>query len=262
MSDQKVIIATYDNVFEADLAKGLLEENGIEVTLNNELMNTILTSFAGSMYQLELIVPLEQAETAKDILETYTDGFYTHNILKEEGALLEGHFLLTSGRHSARYTEKIKIIQNPEKVSELCKLMAERLADYEYDAVVGPAFGGIVLAFEVARQMGKQFLFTQHKDEALIIRGGFNLSKLHKVVIIEDIVTTGGSVTEVVDCLKTAKLEVVAIGAIVDRSGGKIDFGSPFLPLLTLDVPSWDAGNCELCKNGKPLTQPGRSEKK
>lgn len=262
MSDEKVIIATYDNVFEADLAKGLLEENGVEASLNNEMVNSILPSFAGGMYRLELVVPLEKAETAKAILETYTDGFYTHNLLKETGALLEGHFLLTSGRHSSRYIEKIKILQHPEETAALCKLLAERLEDYDFDVVAGPAYGGIVLAFEVARILGKQFIFTQRKEETMSIRSGFELAKLHRAVIIEDIITTGGSVLEVIDCLREAQIKVVAIGAIVDRSGGKVDFGCPFLPLLTLDIPSWEAGNCELCQAGKPLHQPGRSEKK
>jgi orotate phosphoribosyltransferase len=262
MTDNYVIIATYDNNFEAGLAKGLLEENGINAEMKNELFNSIYPTFAGDMYRIELCVSEENAETAKAILEGYTDGFFTHKLLLEEGALLEGHFVLTSGRHSSRYIEKIKILQNPGQASLLCKMLAERLSEYEFDAVVGPAYGGIALAFEVARQLESKFVFTQRKDEVMTIRSGFDLQGIKKAVIIEDIVTTGGSIVEVIDCLKALDIEVVAIGAIVDRSAGKVDFGCAFEPLLTLDIPSWDAEVCELCQNNTPLTKPGSSDKK
>ncbi len=262
MSENYIIVSTYDNTFEAGLAKGLLEENGIPTELKNELFNSIYPTFAGDMYRLELCVPEVQAELARQILDTYTDGFFTHNMLIEEGALLEGHFLLTSGRHSSRYIEKIKIIQNPEKSSALCSRLAERLAEYDFDVVVGPAYGGIALAYEVARLMQKKFIFTQRTDNVMSIRSGFDLEGIKNVVIIEDIVTTGGSVLEVINCLKARNINVVAVGAIVDRSGGQIDFGCEFIPLLTLSIPSWEAEQCELCTAGTPLTKPGRSEKK
>src|SRR5512133_2339611 len=121
MSEQYSLLVEYDNAFEADLAKGLLEENGIPARLNNEMINSIYTTFAGDMFRLELWVPTEQVDLAKDILETYTDGFFTSRLLKQVDALLEGHFLLTSGRHSARYIEKIKILQSPEQTTELCR---------------------------------------------------------------------------------------------------------------------------------------------
>lgn len=262
MADKYIILKTYDNGFEAELAKGLLEENEIPCELKNELLNSIVPTFAGDMYKLELCVPEDKADIAHQILETYTDSFFTSNLLAEEGALLEGHFKLTSGRHSSRYIEKIKILQNPEKASELCKLLAERLSELEFDVVVGPAYGGIALAFEVARQLDKKFIFTQRKEDVMSIRSGFDLEGIKKAVIIEDIVTTGGSVKEVIDCLKTNNIEVVAVGAIVDRSGGEINFGCEFVPLLTLSVPSWEPDLCDLCRNNVPLTQPGRSDKR
>jgi orotate phosphoribosyltransferase len=262
MSVSYVILETYTNSFEAELAKTLLEENGINTELKNEMINSIYPTFAGDMYKIELCVPVEQAETARQILETYRDGFSAQKALLEAGALLEGHFQLTSGRHSSRYIEKIRILQNPALASELCRLLAERLADYEFDAVVGPAYGGIALAFEVARRMSKQFIFTQRRDEVMAVRGGFVLSEIKKAVIIEDIVTTGGSVAEVISCLQNLNIATVAVGAMVDRSGGKTDFGCPFEPLLTLDVPSWEPADCELCKQGLPLTKPGSSDKK
>jgi orotate phosphoribosyltransferase len=262
MAENYTIIATYDNGFEAGLAKGLLEENGIPVELKNEIVNNILPSFAGDMYRIELCVPESSAETALEILEASTDSFYTHNMLIEEGALLEGHFLLTSGRHSGKYIEKIKILQNPEQTSELCYRLAERLSIFDFDAVVGPAYGGIALAFDVARQMKKKFIFTQRKEDEMCIRSGFELEGVKNVVIVEDIVTTGGSVKEVIACLKNINVGVAAVGAIVDRSGGQVEFGCDFVPLLTLTIPSWEPEQCELCNSGIPLTQPGRSDKK
>jgi orotate phosphoribosyltransferase len=262
MTENYIIIETYNNAFEAGLAKGLLEENGIKTELKNELINSIYPTFAGDMYRLELCVPEEMAETARNILDTYNDSFHTHKILLDEEALLEGHFQLTSGRHSARYIEKIKILQNPAQASELCAMFAERLALLDFDAVVGPAFGGIALAFEVARLMGKKFIFTQRKDDKMTIRSGFDLEGVRDVVVIEDIVTTGGSVFEVIACLASINVNVTAVGAIVDRSGGKVDFGCTFMPLMTLDIPSWEPDECELCKAGIPLIKPGSSDKK
>lgn len=261
MSENYVIIGTYDNIFEAELAKGLLEEYSIPVELKNEMFNSLYPTFAGDMYRLELCVPISQAEAARKILEASTDGFFTHKVLLKEGALLEGHFQLTSGRHSSRYIEKIRILQNPAQASNLCNLLAEHLSGYEFDAVAGPAYGGIALAFDTARILGCQFLFIQRKDDKMSIRSGFNLSSIKKVVIIEDIVTTGGSVLEVIECLKSHEIEVIAVGAIVDRSSGKVDFLCPFIALLTLDIPSWESDSCELCEAGVALTKPGSSDK-
>ncbi len=257
-----LVLETYDNAFEAELAKALLEENGIAVELKNSLINSIYPTFAGDMYRLELCVPVDSSEAAREILDSYTDGFTTHKILQQENALLEGHFQLTSGRHSSRYIEKIRILQNPEQASQLCKMMADRLSDLEFDAVVGPAYGGIALAFETARLISSQFIFTQRKDEKMTVRNGFDLSGIKSVVIIEDIVTTGGSVKEVIDCFREMNISVTAVAAIVDRSGGKVDFRCEFIPLLTLDIPSWEADECPLCKNEMPIIKPGSSDKK
>ncbi len=262
MTDNYVILKTFTNVFEADLAKGLLEENGIRVELKNEIFNSIYSTFAGDMFKIELWVAQDEAEDARRIVDAYTEGFVVNSLLTEAGALLEGHFVLTSGRHSGRYIEKIRILQNPASAAILCRHLAEQLSAYDFDAVVGPAYGGIALAFEVARLMGKQFIFTQRKDEQMTIRSGFDLQNIRSVAVIEDIVTTGGSIKEVVVCLNEKGIEVAAIGAIVDRSGGNVDFGCTFIPLLTLDVPSWDADSCELCRNGVPITKPGSSDKK
>ncbi len=262
MNSDLIKIASYDNVFEAELAKGLLEDSGIEVTLDNEHIMSIYPSFAFDMFRVELKVPLSKAETAGEILASYTDAYITQAVLKEEKALLEGHFLLTSGRHSAQYIEKIRILQNPQKAVVICHKMAERLKDYAFDAVVGPAYGGIVLAYEIAKMLQKPFVFTQRKDDKMVLRDGFDLTGIKKAAIVEDIITTGGSIREVIDCLKHRDIETAVIGAVVDRSGGAVEFGYPQEVLLCLEIPSWSADECELCREGIALTKPGSSDKK
>jgi len=183
-------------------------------------------------------------------------------ILKESGAFLDGHFKLTSGRHSQYYIEKIKVINQPDKVVMLCKDFAEKFKDIDADFIIGPAMGGIALAFETARQMGKPFVFSQRKDGEMTIRSGFDVKAGQKAIIVEDIVSTGGSVREVLAVLEKEGVETVAIGLIVDRTDGEIDFGIPTFPLLSMKVESWEADECPLCKEGIELTRPGSSDKK
>jgi len=183
-------------------------------------------------------------------------------ILEDSKALLKGHFLLTSGRHSEFYVEKIKIINNPVFVDMLCEKLAEELKGIDCDIIVGPAYGGIVLAYEVAKKLGKRFLFTQRKDEKMVIRSGFEVYPGDKAIIIEDIITTGGSVKEVIETLKAHELEVKAIGCIVDRSGGGVDFGYDLVSLLTMQIETWEAEKCPLCERGVALVKPGASDKK
>lgn len=183
-------------------------------------------------------------------------------LLEESGALLNGHFKLTSGRHSDQYVEKIKLINQPEKVEILCGELTEKLKNVDCDIVVGPAMGGIVLAYEVAKKLGKKFVFTQRKNGKMSIRSGFEINPDDKAIIIEDIVTTGGSVKEVIQALEDRKVKVEAVGLIVDRSGGEADFGIPTYSLLTLNIDNWLPEECPLCKKGTSITSPGRSDKK
>ena len=183
-------------------------------------------------------------------------------ILKETNALLKGHFKLTSGRHSEYYVEKIKIIHYPDKVEMLCKEIAEKLKDYPVDVVIGPAYGGIALAYEVAKQMGKKFVFTQRKDDQMTIRSGFDIKAGDNAVIIEDIITTGGSVKEVIDVLKNYQMNVQAVSCIVDRSGGKAQFECPLIPLTSVSFDTWEEQDCPLCKANIPIVKPGASDKK
>jgi len=182
-------------------------------------------------------------------------------LLKESNALLKGHFLLTSGKHSEFYIEKIKIINNPKFVDKICSQMTDYLKDINCDIVVGPAYGGIVLAYEVAKKLEKKFLFTQRKEGKMTIRSGFEVKPYEKAIIIEDIITTGGSVKEVIDVLRGYLVDIQAISCVVDRSNRSVSFDYDFLPLLTLDIISYDEKECPLCSQGIPITKPGVSDK-
>ena len=181
--------------------------------------------------------------------------------MQDLGVLRQGHFLLTSGRHSEYYVEKIKIINNPQFVDILCAKLAEKLSKYDCDVIVGPAYGGIVLAYEVAKKMGKKFIFTQRKDEKMTIRSGFDLKAGDRAIIVEDIITTGGSVKEVIEVLQSNQIEIKAVSCIVDRSGGNVSFGYDLVALKTMKIESWEALDCPLCKNNVPLVKPGASDK-
>lgn len=198
-------------------------------------------------------------------------------ILKEIGAFLTGHFQLTSGKHSDQYVEKIKIIQHPEKSKFLAFYLGQKLIEAslkkeatfsiaDLDYIVSPAFGAITLGFDTARELEVKFAFTQRNtDGKMIMRSGFDLKPGMKVIIIEDITTTGNSILEVLEVLEAYGVEIMAIGLIVDRSNGKVkeNFnGISFIPLLTLDITTYDADKCPLCKKKIPLVKPGSSGKK
>ena len=256
-----ITIAKFENIFEADLARSLLIDNGFDVNLLNERVVSLAPGIASSRLCLELQVPESQEEAAKAILFDSANSSDTETLLKNEGAILEGHFKLTSGRHSNLYIEKIRLLQNPLLAKTLCSRLADLITDLDIDCVVGPAYGGIALAFEVASILDKSFVFSQRKDGEMTIRSGFDLSGIKKAVVIEDIVTTGGSVKEVIQCLRDREIEVSMVGALVDRSGGIVDFGVPFVSLLQLDIPTFDPEDCPLCKSGVPITKPGSSDK-
>lgn len=261
MDSVLVTIAKFTDNFEADLAKEFLADHGIQAFLKNEIVYSMLPGVMPGKVDLELQVASADEERARAVLTEQENTPEIKNILIANGAILDGHFLLTSGRHSAQYVEKIRLLQDPAATSQVCEMLAELLEPYEFDTVIGPAYGGIVLAFEVARLLGKNFIFTQRKDERMAIRSGFDLSMVKKAVVIEDIVTTGGSVSEVIACLKAHGIKVEAVAAIVDRSAEAVDFGCPFLSLLSMDIPAWSSDTCPLCAEGIPLTRPGASDK-
>ncbi len=173
-------------------------------------------------------------------------------ILKEAGVLLEGHFLLTSGRHSNKYLQCAKIFRRTRYSEELCAALAENFADDGVDVVIGPAMGAVQMAYEVSRALGCENFFAEREDGKMTLRRGFEVKPGMKVLLVEDVITTGGSVREVMELVKEAGGELVGVGSIVDRTGGKIDFGVPFRPVISVDVESWEPDDCPLCKAGAP----------
>lgn len=180
--------------------------------------------------------------------------------LRAIGALKEGHFLLSSGRHGDRYVEKFDLLRRPRETQAVCAGFVDRFRDAGVDAVVGPTTGGIILAFEVARQLGVAAAYAERDDEggaARSIRRGTTLATGARVLVIDDILTTGGSVRETLAALAAFPVEVVAVAVLVDRSGGTVAFGPPLMALAELDVATWDAADCPLCAAGEPLVKPG-----
>lgn len=179
----------------------------------------------------------------------------------DAGALKEGHFLLASGRHSDRYLEKFDLLRKPGVTSQVLEPLAERLSTWEIEVIVGPTTGGILLAFELARQLDLPAAYAERKGEGMSgreIKRGTVFPDRSKVFVIDDILTTGGSIAETLTALREHPVEVVGIAVLADRSGGTVRFGEiPMLPLLTLDVQSWPADACPLCEAGVPLTKPG-----
>lgn len=171
--------------------------------------------------------------------------------------ILHGHFLLTSGRHSDTYMQCAKLFADPKESEILCKDLAEKLKEFNADIVVSPAVGGIILGYELARCLGVKNFFAERVDGKMTLRRGFALEKGSKVVVAEDVVTTGGSVKEVVALARECGCEVVAVASIVDRSNGAVDFGVPYRALLSMEVKSYEADECPLCKDGSVPYKPG-----
>jgi len=182
-------------------------------------------------------------------------------ILKDSGALLEGHFILTSGLHSPQYIEKFRILEQPRYTEMLCKEIAGKYKNDKITAVVGPMTGGIIISYETARQLGVKSIFTERVDGKMKFRRGFTLSPSDNVLVVEDIITTGGSVQEVIEVVKENRAKIVGLTCLVDRSNGKAKFDVPFNPLLTMDVVNYMPDDCPLCKSGSVAVKPGSTNK-
>ena len=184
------------------------------------------------------------------------------DLLIETSAIMEGHFLLTSGLHSPRYVEKFNVLQKPVYTEKLCRAMAEKFKDANIETVVGPVTGGILLAHETGKALGNRAIFTERENGKMTFRRGFTLHEGERVLIVEDIVTTGGSIREVIDVVKEHGGIPVAVSMLVDRSGGKATFGDvPSTALLHMDVQTYKPEECPLCKAGIPMTKRGRTGK-
>ena len=178
-------------------------------------------------------------------------------IFTKSKALLTGHFRLTSGRHSSQYMQCAQVLQYPEYASQLCRDLAERFAGMKVDTVIGPALGGIIVAYEVGRAMGVRTIFTEREQGVMSLRRGFVIEPGEKVLVVEDVVTTGGSVKEVIEVVRQKGGEVVGVGVLVDRSNGRVDFGVKSEAVLSMEIQSYDPGDCPLCREGLPVVKPG-----
>jgi len=188
------------------------------------------------------------------------------SLFKEADALLQGHFKLTSGKHSEWYFEKIRLIERPAALEKIVDLLVQKIREEKrkFDYVISPAYGAIAIGFLAALKLGKQFAFTQRVEEKMAFRPGWSgLKPGTSAVIVEDILTTGGSLQEVVACLKEKGLSVAGIYVLVDRTGGAVTIdGLPVGSLLALKVEAFDPEDCPLCRAGVPLVKPGASDKK
>ena len=179
---------------------------------------------------------------------------------KSAGALLEGHFTLSSGLHSAVYLQCAMALESTRSAAEFGAALAQHFAVSQIETVAAPAIGGIVIGYEVARQLGVRFIWTEREDGRMTLRRGFRVRKGERVLVVEDVITTGGSTRETINALTEAGAEVVAAGSIIDRSGGRADVGVPRASLAMLDVPAVAPAECEACKRGEPAMKPGSRE--
>ena len=178
------------------------------------------------------------------------------------GAFLRGHFVYTSGRHGADYLEKFRILEDPRATTELARMIAERFRAMKPELVAGPTTGGIILAFEVARQLGVDAVYVERGDAGgRVLRRGFEIAPDTRVLVVDDVVTTGGSLVETQACILNAGGQVIGIGVLADRTAGRVGTEVPFYACLTVDFPSYPPDACPLCASGIPIAPPRGSKK-
>lgn len=185
--------------------------------------------------------------TSKEVLDIY----------KKTGALLTGHFLLSSGLHSDRYLQSALVLQDPDTATRLCASLAELFMGEEIDAVIAPALGGILVSHETARALKVRALFAERVSGELTLRRGFSITRGERLLVVEDVITTGKSTRETIEVVKKAGGVVVAAGSLVDRSGGRAELGVPYKSLVTLDVPTYPPDACPMCLTGGTPVKPG-----
>jgi len=177
--------------------------------------------------------------------------------LKDADAIRTGHFVLTSGRHSGTYVQCARVLEDPALTTMLAKTAVERLPEgLNIDLVAAPAVGGLVIGFAVAQALGVKFIFSEREEGRMVFRRAFEVPAKARVLVVEDVVTTGGSVAEVIELVEAAGGEVVGVVSLIDRGGAK-KFTAEFWPLLTLEVESWGPESCSLCADGVPVYSPG-----
>jgi orotate phosphoribosyltransferase len=180
--------------------------------------------------------------------------------LRDSGALKGGHFVLSSGRHSDQYIEKFDLLRQPRATSAVCRHFADRFREEEIDVVVGPTTGGVILAFEVGRQLGIAAAYAERSsngDAGREFRRGTTFPSGGRVLVIDDILTTGGSLRETLAALAQYPVEVAGVAVLVDRSGGAVGLGVPHIALATMEITTWDVADCPMCRRGEPVVKPG-----
>ena len=178
-------------------------------------------------------------------------------MFRRSGALLEGHFQLSSGLHSSGYLQSALVLQHPPHAETLGRAIGERTRDLRPTVVLSPALGGIVIGHEVGRALGVRAIFAERQDGALALRRGFTLGERDRVLVVEDVLTTGGSTRETMQVATASGARIVGAAAIVDRSGGSARFEVPFHALLDIALPTYEPGECPLCAQGLPVVKPG-----
>jgi orotate phosphoribosyltransferase len=178
-------------------------------------------------------------------------------IFRAHSALLEGHFVLSSGLHSDRYIQCAQVLQHPRMAEQLCSELAAKLRHLGASVVAAPALGGVIVAHEVGRALGIRALFTERQDGVMTLRRGFGLAPGEPTLVVEDVITTGGSTRETMKCVEQAGGKVVGVGALIDRSGGAADLGVPKATMVTLQVQNYNPADCPLCRSGIPAAKPG-----
>ena len=178
---------------------------------------------------------------------------------EEAGAIQKGHFKLTSGVHSDAYIQCAQVMQYPDFIHNLCSELGKKFKGEDIDVIVGPAIGAIIMAHVMAMVLGPwvRAIFTERENGKMTLRRSFEIKKGEKVLVVEDVTTTGSSAREVIDIVKSRQAKVVGVGALIDRSGGKVDFGIRYEKLLTIKMNTYEPDNCPLCKNKIPITKPG-----
>lgn len=179
------------------------------------------------------------------------------DIYQRTGALLSGHFLLSSGLHSDRYLQSALVLQQPDIATRLCAAMAASFKNDRIEVVIAPALGGVFVSHETARALGVRALFAERVNGELTLRRGFTIKPGERVLVVEDVITTGKSTRETIEVVRKAGGTVIAAASLVDRSGGKAELGVPYRSLVTLDVPTYTADVCPLCKAGSAPVKPG-----
>lgn len=176
---------------------------------------------------------------------------------KQAGALLEGHFILSSGLHSSVYLQCAIALQSPAVAAEFGAAIAEAYREKGIQTVASPAIGGLIIGYEVARHLGVRFIWTEREQGTMSLRRGFTVKEGERVLVVEDVITTGGSTRETADVLRRAGAEIIGAAAIIDRSNGEADVGVLYLTLVTLDVPAVPADQCRACARGEVAVKPG-----